>query len=364
MQLPFHNIDRPSTLFTHDALHAYLDTPVRAPEPVTATTYAGFTDTERADYDRARLVHINGSITITTPTVKRATQLLTQCFTANLGRNSGQTGLMLNGPATAGKTETAKALMRFVYTHYRSQFPHFQSDGRIPVVYVSVPADCTGKTLMRSFASFLGLPVTALETMGATRSRVIAALQRAQTQLVVVDELQNLNGRGTRIGESIDLLKNLHNELPATFVYAGFGLDSDNGILNGDRGAQLRGRFTVLEMGRLNPSNTDDKKTWLALVNAFEKSLTLRHQKPGNLKKEADYLFKRTSGSVGSLAKLLTLSASELISNPKYTEETITVELMDRIVLDHAAEQNYKNMLARGKKTINSRVAAATGIAA
>jgi hypothetical protein len=355
MNIPFHNLDRPANLFTREGLQDYLDAPKTAPATLTETQYAALSDDDRTQYDRARLVHINGGIVIATPALRMAMRQLEQCFTANLGRNSGQTGMMINGPATIGKTETTKALMGLVYTQFTKQFPRFKEDGIIPVVYVSVPADCTGKTLMRSFASFLGLPVAERETMGETRRRVINTLQAARTQLIVVDELQNLNGRGTKIGESIDLLKNLHNELPATFVYAGFGLDDPSGILRGDRGRQLGGRFTVFDITAINWSRAEDRKTWLQIITAFEKALLLRHQPAGSLRKEAEYLHHRTNGSIGSLARLLTLSASTLIRDPKILEETITVEIMETITLDKIAELHYKKHVDhRATKTAHS----------
>ena len=346
MTLLFHTNDRPSSLHDRDGLTTFLDRTVSRPDMLNDTDFDALSDTARAQYDRSRILYASGGIVIATPDVIEATRLLTQAFAVNVGRNSGHAGLMLNGDSTVGKTETAKTLMRTVYSQYRSMFPDFAEFDQIPVVYVSVPAASTGKLLMKTFADFLGLPVTGRESMGEIRMRVVQALTAAGTQLIIVDELQNLVGKSAGLGESVDVLKNLHNEVPATFVYAGFGL-TNGALLSGPKGQQLRGRFTVLDMERLNLSDATDRKTWNKLIAAFEKKLPLRHQEVGTLRKLNSYLFMRTSGSIGSLAKLMTGSAIELITNPKYTEECLTEEVMDTVKLDQFAEENHTIMKAR-----------------
>jgi len=341
MTILFHTADRPTTLHDQEGLSAFLDRKVSRPDMLTDAEFAALTDLERAQHDRDRILYTSGGIVISTPHVIEASRLLTQAFALNVGRNSGHVGLMLNGDSTVGKTETSKALMRMVHAQYKRMCSDFASRDQIPVVYVSVPAASNGKLLMKTFADFLGLPIMERESMGMIRSRVVQALIAAGTQLIVVDELQNLAGRSMGLGESVDVLKNLHNELPATFVYAGIGL-TNGPLLSGLKGQQLRGRFTVLDMDRLNLSDTDDRKTWSQLISAFEKKLPLRHQELGTLKKLSNYLFLRTSGSVGSLAKLLSGSTIELITNPKHTDERLTENVMDTIKLDQFAEENYK----------------------
>lgn len=49
------------------------------------------------------------------------------------------------------------------------------------------------------------------------------------------------------------------------------------------------------------------------------------------------YLFERTSGSVGSLTRLLSSAAIEAITNPDLPE-VITQSLLETIRVDHTAE--------------------------
>ena len=239
------------------------------------------------------------------------------------------------------------------------------SDLQIADVQVAGTGGCpgVGRSWPVRFADFLGLPVTGRESMGEIRARVVQALTAAHTQLIVVDELQNLSGRSAGLGESVDVLKNLHNEVPATFVYAGIGLTQSN-LLSGPKGQQLRGRFTTLEMGRMNLSNETDRATWAKLLNRFEKQLPLRHQEVGTLKQHSNYLYMRTSGSIGSLAKLMTGTTVELITSDKYEKETITKEAMDTVALDQYAEENYKLMLAAQNRTTKPSHYPMTGLSA
>ena len=353
MSIMFHDADRTSAIHTLAELTAFLKTDFTRPEMLTDQDYDCLSDIDRDVYDRARMLYASGGIVLATPHVQEASRLLTQAFAVNVGRNSGHVGLLLDGDSTVGKTETTKTLMRTVYSQYKRFFPDFENHNRIPIVYISVPASSTAKLLIKAFAEFFGLPVISRESMGDMRVRVVKALIAAGTQLIVVDELQNLVGRSLGLGESVDILKNLHNEVPATFVYAGFQL-ADSTLLAGTKGQQLRGRFTILTMDRLNLSDPADRKTWAGLIAGFEKKLPLRHQVLGTLKEHRDYLYMRTSGSIGSLAKLLTASAAELINNPAHTIERLTEAVMDTVTLDIYAEENYsilKNRQTKGTKS-------------
>lgn len=354
MFLQFHTDDQAAPLQTRHGLEAFLASNPNPPTPLGRATYQALPEAERIIYDRARTIYISGGIVIQTPQLAQARRILQQCFAVNVGRNSGHAGLILNGDSTIGKTETTKALMRLVHTQYSRAYPDFAQAGRIPIVYISVPAASNGKTLMKAFADFLGLPVATRESMGDIRARVVSALRSAGTQLIVVDELQNLVGRTAGLGESVDVLKNLHNELSATFVYAGYELTSSN-LLTGTRGQQLRGRFSVLNMERVNVTEPADRRTWKGLLLGFEKKLTLHDQTPGSLLAHTDYLFERTSGSIGSLARLLISSASELINSGPDALEMLTPKIMDNHEVDRHATAERANILARKKKADTPR---------
>ena len=337
--LEFHTTDRPAPLHLHEGLTRYLrQTPV-TPDPLNDIDYAALGDRARARYDRARIVYLSGGIFLNTPDVVAAKKLVTQCFAENSGRNSGHVGMMIDGESTLGKTTLCKGLMRYVYAQWTKYVdPLIEDLNPIPVVYVEVPAGATAKSLMATFAEFFGMNVRSGESMVSIRSRVVQMLNASGTQLVVVDELHNLADRTVGNGETVDLLKTLHNDVPATFVYAGIDLTTDGSLLNGPRGRQLSGRFTRLPLTRINVATDDGKARWLSIIRGFEKSLPLRHHEVGSLTELAPYLYSRTGGSIGSLARLITGAAIETITDPDITIERVDVDLLETRTLDIAAE--------------------------
>lgn len=341
----FHGNDRLNALHTRESLTAYLNTPTVAPEMLSAGDYSALSTKDRDAYNRRRVIYLSGGIVLETPGLAEARRRLQDCFNNNLGKNSGHTGLMVSGDSTVGKTTTVKALMQFVYNAYKRQHTGFDSQQQVPVVYIEVPPASTGKLLIIAFAEFFGLPVRSGESMVSIRKRVTAAINAAGTQLIVVDELHNLARRTTGNGESVDVLKSLHNDLPCTFVYAGIDLTSGE-LLGGPRGQQLSARFDIMLMARYNPSRKEDRAIWRQLVNGFEKRLPLMDHQQGSLAGMWEYLFERTNGSIGSLARLITGAAIETLTTDGMSE-AITREQLDTRRLDYAAETARANRLTR-----------------
>lgn len=355
--IQFHSTDRPASLHTRESLTTYLETTIVKPTVMSAEALANLAKGARDSYNRSRILYLSGGILLDTPYLREAKVILEDCFAENIGRNSGHAGLLITGDSTLGKTTMAKALMKWARHHYETFVPDYRDYDQIPVIYICVPAASTGKLLMKTFAQFLGLTVRNGESMGNIRSRVVEAIRAANTQLVVVDEVHNLAGRSSGKGDSVDLLKELSNEVPATFVYAGIDL-AEGTLLAGGRGKQVSGRFAALDMVRFNWSNADDRKVWRGLVSAFEDELLLNEHESGTLLAQSDYLFDRTGGSIGSLGRLLTGSAIEAINNPRIKTERLDQVLLDSRKLDLAAETAYA-----ASKTRAGRKHTAAGIA-
>lgn len=340
--------ERTTKLDTKEQLYRFFGSHIERPEVLTVTERNSLGSKAREEYDGRREKFLSGGIVLSTPHLGQAKVLLRQRFAENIGRNSGHTGLMLSGDSTLGKTTILKSLMQYVYNKYQRQFPDFEDHNEIPVVYIMLPAASTGKRLMQAFAKFFGLTVRSGETLGSLHNRVVDCLNAARTQLIVVDELHNLAGSGAGSGETSDLLKNLHNDLTATFMYAGIKL-SESTALEGARGNQLAGRFSMLEMDRFNLSDPEDRKTWRGLIKAFEQDLLLAEHDVGSLAAHTQYLFDRTGGSIGSLGNLLTGSAIAAIEFGK--RECIDLDLLETMTLDYAAEQYYLGTLAKKRPT-------------
>ncbi|MCU1422149.1 MAG: hypothetical protein JWN36_1800 [Microbacteriaceae bacterium] len=163
-------------------------------------------------------------------------------------------------------------------------------------------------------------------------------LARAQTEVIIVDEFQNLSPKSNGNGETIDVLKQLHNDVNATFVYSGINIDKGQ-ILADWRGDQVGARFTMVDVRPYNLSSPEDRALWRGLIADFEKALPLRHHPLGALPAMHEYLHQRTGGRIGSLGRLLIDASIEAITDPSIEREELTKSLLDAQVIDWVAEQ-------------------------
>lgn len=337
-----------SALNRRESLLHYLQHPPTAPAPLDTTSSA-----DRYEHDQQRMDYLSGGIVLRTATVAQGKLLLTRAFQENRSRNSGHSGVMLSGDSALGKTTTAKRLMRWVVEEYTRQVPHWEADEHVPVMYVEVPSGSNAKGLLREFCDFYALSVLTRDTTADLRTKVVGAIRRARTQLIVVDELHNLSGRAAGLGEAVDLLKGLHNDVSATFLYCGLDVTSST-LMHGSRGQQLMSRFSVVELEKYVWSNADHRKEWKTLIRGFEAELQLRHHPVKTLDSLAEYLYERTGGSIGSLSRLLTGAAIDLLQN-KAKVELLDEALLDTYTLDLTAETFYRN--ARAKKAAKGKSA-------
>lgn len=334
-----HNFDI-TALNRHESLLHYLQHPLVAPIPRDTASPA-----DRHEYDQQRMDYLSGGIVLATSTVSKGKLLLARAFQENRARNSGHAGVMLSGNSSLGKTTTAKRLLRWVLEEYTKQVPHWEQDEHIPVMYVEVPSGSNAKDLLREFCDFYGLTVLSRDTTADLRTKVVGAIRRARTQLIVVDELHNLAGRAAGLGEAVDLLKGLHNDVSATFLYCGLDVTHST-LMHGARGQQLMSRFSVIELGSYKWANAEHRKEWKLLIRTFESQLQLRDHPVKTLDPLVEYLYQRTGGSIGSLSRLLTGAAIDLIQN-KAKAEVLDRATLDAYTLDLTAETFYRKVLAQ-----------------
>ena len=353
----FRNNDLPASRVEHEGLTRLLQSKPPRPTPIPKLELSRLTSTQRTHDNNARLDFISEGLLVNTAELASAKKAVRQLLTYNSSRTSGCNGLMVSGDSTLGKTTLTTTMMRYVFTQYSKQYPDFANYGRIPVVSVEVPAGCTGKLLMKAFAEFFGLTVARADTMDTIQQRVVGALNSARTQLVVVDELHNLNAGNRGNGEAVDVLKILHNRVPATFIYAGIDL-THGSLLSGARGQQLSGRFQLLELTRFNLSDQTRAKEWRSIIKDFETKLPLADHEPGSLVAHSTRLFERTQGSIGSLGQLITGAAIDLIAQPDGRPETVTIEMLDMGHTDLAAVQRHQASAKFSNRAVKASAAA------
>jgi len=234
---------------------------------------------------------------------------------------------MVSGPARTGKTTAVTQLGKTAELMHRHRNPNSRDD--IPVIYITVPPAATGKMIAMEIARFLGLPVPRRANITDVIEQVCGICLDTRVTVIIVDELHNLD-MTTRAGaEASDTLKYFSERLPATFVYAGIGLDR-GALLAGPRGDQVAGRFTLIPASAFTPG-----QEWAALTAAIEGSLRLYRHKDGTLVTLADYLHRRTRGMIGSLLWLIRDAACQAILDGS---EKITRRTLDQIAVDMTAQ--------------------------
>lgn len=261
-----------------------------------------------------------------TSTVREVVTTTKMLLQLNKHESGARRGLVVSGQAATGKTTSLIEVGKAHELRTKRRFPNDRD--RIPVVYLTTPPKGSAKKLATEFANFLGHPTSGRENLVDIAARVCDLLVDARTDLVLVDEIHNLN-LATSAGEEMsDHLKYFSDHIPATFVYA--GIDVESLLFNGLRGRQLAGRYQTL---RTAPFPCADE--WNGLVATFEDALRLHAHEPRSLVRLSRYLHDRTNGSISSLSHLIRLAALKAITSG---EEGVTREILDAVVLDHAAE--------------------------
>ena len=306
------------------------------PELFTQAGWLGLDAGKRAAHDEERLEHHSRLVVVQTPAIARIVKRGGDLIRMNRAAFYGRSGLMVSGPARTGKTTAITQLGKTAEVMHRRRHPRARDD--IPVIYITVPPAATGKMIAMELARFLGLPVSRRANITDVIEPACGVCLDAHVTLILVDELHNLD-MGTRAGaEASDTLKYFSERLPATFVYAGIGLDR-GALLAGPRGAQVAGRFTLIPTSAFLPG-----QEWVTLVAALDSSLRLYHHRGGELAKLAGYLHRRTRGVIGSLLWLVRDAANQAIIDGT---EKITRKSLDVIAVDMTAQAPAAQKQAR-----------------
>ncbi len=298
-----------------------------------AAELLALTRRQRAAHDEVRRDYHAELPLVNTPTIRKV--LTTGRLLVQLNRRqvSARRGLIVSGASGTGKTTALTQLGR---THERSvrrrqpELAHL-----LPVVYVTVPPAATARMVAVEFARFYGLEFSSRANLPDIVNAVCTTATRTGVTLVLVDEIHNIS-LATRTGAEVsDQLKYFAERLPATFVYAGIEVESQ-GLFAGVRGRQIAGRFTLINSAPFAYGTAEQRTAWRSLISTLETMLRLHQHTPGTLMALDDYLYRRTSGMIGSLSQLVRSAAILAIEDGT---EQITRDLLDLIPVDYAAER-------------------------
>jgi hypothetical protein len=252
-------------------------------------------------------------------------------------------GAALVGNPGNGKTTIVSHFGRQYERRCRERYPHeLTPDGHeyLPVVYVNVDALPTIKGLNHAILAFYGMGPPQRANARQLTQLVLECARSCQTSLILIDDIHLLERRREADRDANNHLKRLANDLQATFVYAGVGLSHGGFMHEGLYGAdavlaQISQRFKRLPVQPLRRSTQTERATWLGVLSVFEQELVLLAAQDEDLTAQADYLWRRTHGVIGSLTQLLTEASAEAIDTGT---ERVTAKLLDGIDIGYAAE--------------------------
>lgn len=335
---------------------AMADTPPRRrPRPCTAEHLAAMAPRERLAYDHARALWHANIGPIRTPGIDTLFETLEEIVGAN--RQDGdkvKPAVVLDALPGLGKTTAALA---FGQSFHRAQIElhgeqvpaaggHWQ---RIPVVYLGLTSNTTMRSLNAMLCRFYGLPGADRGTADWLASRAAECVANCKTRLVIVDDVHFLDVNRRDGREVANHFKWLANTFPVTFFFVGVGLRArgllDEGLCGADAAfSQTARRWSVASLDPFEIATKAGRFTWRQLLLGIERELVLANAYRGMIARDlADYLFARSSGHFASLMSLISRGCYRAI---KTRTETLSVELLDAVRIDQAAETAREHLHA------------------
>lgn len=358
----------PADLTVKEGWRRFVDAPQsKTPSKPSPAAWKTMTASAREAFDQARREHLSRYGPVATLQMERTHHALRLQAESNLHLPSGaRPGSVIDGEADTGKTTILTHFGRRHERVLRKLYPGELTDAGdefLPVVYVTLAAGTTVKSVSRQILDFYGYPVSPRATQVELTMHVQKVALRCFTKLMLIDDVHflNLNNQPDRVVN--DHLKYLASVIPATFVYA--GIDCEEGGLLREGKSRVRGkafsqtgsRFTLHRIDKFSIDTGEGAQRWVELLAGIERELVLMNSVDGMLsKKLRRYLFNRTHGEIGSLTSLLRQGAFLAIENGS---ERLTDSLLDEIELSYDAEAESQRRGTR-KRTTSSGTRAQT----
>ncbi len=218
---------------------------------------------------------------------------------------------------------------------------------RVPVIYIALTGNTHIKGLNQAICRFYGLPTTG--NADTLAFRAVNAVLSLGTQVFVIDDIHFLDMRRRDAQAMANHLKYLSNAFPVTIIYIGVGVAARGLLREGMTTsealfAQFGRRTTPLSLAPFLVETDQDRAQWRRLLLTIEQKLVLANKTPGMLADElSDYLYTR---STGHFASLMTLISRGCLRAIRSGQEQVSVELMDKVSNDAAAEDARKELAA------------------
>lgn len=255
---------------------------------------------------------------------------------------------VIDAPPGLGKSTAVNAFGRAFHLKQIARHGRDLDDGQtlhIPVCRVGFAGNMTTRALNEAILNFYNHPSADASKSRYLRNRNLAALaaesvMRHGTRLIIVDDVHFLKIHTDEGVAVANELKWLANEYPATFLFTGVNMKG-TGLLSESKQSdqmamsQTARRWTLLTLPPFAHPVEGNRKPWLSVLAAIESRLVLANARPHMLRAQADYLYMRSTGMIGSLFELIIRGSARAI---RTGTESLTRELLDDIEIDAAAE--------------------------
>jgi hypothetical protein len=271
-------------------------------------------------------------------------------------------GLMINGGACQGKTETACEAVACYEDEWLTLYDQNPSavagtlDLHVPAVYVRTPVKATPISACQRILHFYGERYQGMRLEDLLRTVKDAVFDHG-TKAIVIDDITRLKMHREAGQDVLDLIRELMS-LPATLILVGVGIPKSGLLRDGrkdpktgqwlfppvkDRGrsrnddapGQTDLRFDLIDLDRFSYGAPGGPAAWTAHLVGIEQQLRLLNDCDGTLSGGSmpEYLFGRTNGIIGLLRKLIQAGCRHAIETGT---ETITAELLDTLTVSPA----------------------------
>ncbi len=345
--------ERNYSLSQYEGWRARFEAPRRVmPDPLPNAEMASLSRRELLIYNERRSVwHANLGPYLTPEMLKVIDQLDLIVQSNKQDGDRVRSAAVLDAYPGLGKTTLA--------VHYAGQFHRDQlemygpttdtGDDRIPVAYVRLTSNTTMRSLNSMLCRFYAHSAADRGNATVLGSRAAQRALDSMTRLIVVDDVHflDMNRRDGR--EVANHFKWLANEFAATFLFVGVGI-AERGLLSEGLSplrvqyAQTARRWTRTSLSPFAIEDSNGRRTWRRLLLAIERDLVLANKTPGMVSDDlADYLYARSTGHFASLMTLLARGCQRAV---KSGLEALTVDLLDTVPNDEAAEQARRQLEA------------------
>jgi AAA domain len=328
---------------------------------VTAGEHAAMTAKQRRLNNLHRIATHSNLKILDTPMSTRVSEEAQSLIQINAFDRSPGTrpGLMVNGGACQGKTETVcEALASFEdgwLELYQMAAGTVEGtlDHHVPVVYVRTPVKATPVSACQRILDFYGE-----DHKGMTLEMLLRTVRQAVhdhgTMAIAIDDITRLKLHREADQDVLDLIRELMS-IPVTLILIGVGIYKSGLLRNGyrdpgtgqwvippvkdrsksrndDAPDQTDLRFDPVDLDRFSYGDTGSTAAWIAHLVGVEEQLRLLNARDGMLSDGdmPEYLFERTRGIVGILRKLIQKACHRAIVTG---EEEITTGLLESMVL-------------------------------